>query len=65
MGVDGNDGLATYVATRQAVDRAREGGGATLLVDLAARLGERIGPVGSWLFLIGAAGAVFSSLLGV
>jgi Mn2+/Fe2+ NRAMP family transporter len=42
-----------------------EGGGATLLVDLAARLGERLGPVGSWMFLIGAAGAVFSSLLGV
>lgn len=41
-----------------------EGGGATLLVDLSARLAERIGPVGSWLFLIGAAGAVFSSLLG-
>ncbi|HUF71912.1 MAG TPA: Nramp family divalent metal transporter [Gammaproteobacteria bacterium] len=41
-----------------------EGGGATLLVDLSARLAERIGPVGSWLFLVGAAGAVFSSLLG-
>jgi len=42
-----------------------EGRGATLLVDLSARLGERLGPVGSWMFLIGAAGAVFSSLLGV
>jgi Mn2+/Fe2+ NRAMP family transporter len=42
-----------------------EGGGATLLVDLSARLGERLGPIGSWMFLIGAAGAVFSSLLGV
>lgn len=41
------------------------GGGTTLLVDLAARLGERLGPVGSWMFLIGASGAVFSSLLGV
>jgi len=41
------------------------GGGATLLVDLGARLGERLGPIGSWMFLIGAAGAVFSSLLGV
>jgi Mn2+/Fe2+ NRAMP family transporter len=42
-----------------------EGGGASLLVDLAARLAERIGSVGSQIFLIGAAGAVFSSLLGV
>lgn len=41
-----------------------EGGGATLLVDLSARLAERLGPAGSWLFLVGAAGAVFSSLLG-
>jgi Mn2+/Fe2+ NRAMP family transporter len=41
-----------------------EGGGATLLVDLSSRLAERIGAAGSWLFLIGAAGAVFSSLLG-
>lgn len=42
-----------------------EGGGASLLVDLAARLAERIGTVGSLIFLIGAVGAVFSSLLGV
>jgi len=42
-----------------------QGGGASLLVDLAARLEERLGPLGSWIFLIGAAGAVFSSLLGV
>jgi len=41
------------------------GGGASLLVDLAARLESRIGTLGSWIFLIGAAGAVFSSLLGV
>jgi Mn2+/Fe2+ NRAMP family transporter len=41
-----------------------EGGGATLLVDLSGRLAERLGPTGSWLFLIGAGGAVFSSLLG-
>ena len=42
-----------------------EGGGASLLVDLSSRLAERIGPVGSWIFLVGAVGAVFSSLLGV
>lgn len=42
-----------------------EGSGASLLVDLAARLAERIGPIGSQIFLIGAVGAVFSSLLGV
>jgi len=41
-----------------------QGGGASLLVDLAAALAERIGPIGSWMFLIGALGAVFSSLLG-
>ncbi|MEE8093703.1 MAG: Nramp family divalent metal transporter [Gammaproteobacteria bacterium] len=42
-----------------------EGAGATLLVDLAARLEGSIGPVGKWMFLIGAWGTVFSSLLGV
>jgi Mn2+/Fe2+ NRAMP family transporter len=42
-----------------------EGGGASLLVDLAARLEERLGTIGSLVFLVGAAGAVFSSLLGV
>jgi Mn2+/Fe2+ NRAMP family transporter len=42
-----------------------EGGGAELLVDVSARLGELFGPVGKWLFLIGSFGAVFSSLLGV
>jgi Mn2+/Fe2+ NRAMP family transporter len=41
-----------------------QGGGASLLVDLSASLAERLGPIGSWLFLLGAAGAVFSSLLG-
>lgn len=47
---------------------AVEGGGATLLVDLAASLEEpfgAFGPVIRWAFLIGAFGAVFSSLLGV
>jgi len=42
-----------------------EGGGASLLVDLSGRLAERIGTIGSIVFLLGAAGAVFSSLLGV
>jgi Mn2+/Fe2+ NRAMP family transporter len=42
-----------------------EGRGASLLVDLAERLEESLGPVGKWAFLLGAAGAVFSSLLGV
>ena len=42
-----------------------EGRGATLLVGLSERLEESLGPVGKWAFLLGAAGAVFSSLLGV
>ncbi len=41
------------------------GGGATLLVELGERLGERLGAPGRWLFLAGAWGAVASSLLGV
>jgi Mn2+/Fe2+ NRAMP family transporter len=42
-----------------------KGGGATLLVDLADQLAHAMGPGFKWLFLIGAWGAVFSSLLGV
>ena len=42
-----------------------EGGGATLIVDLSQKLEGPLGPVGKWMFLIGAFGAVFSSLLGV
>jgi Mn2+/Fe2+ NRAMP family transporter len=41
------------------------GGGAGLLVELADVLYERLGSTGRWVFLIGAFGAVFSSLLGV
>jgi len=41
------------------------GGGSTLVVNLANQLATRIGPAGKWIFLIGAWGAVFSSLLGV
>ena len=42
-----------------------EGRGATLIVDLSNSLGGTTGPAGKWIFLAGAAGAVFSSLLGV
>lgn len=42
-----------------------DGSGAGLLVDLAAELYTQLGAAGSWLFLIGTLGAVFSSLLGV
>jgi Mn2+/Fe2+ NRAMP family transporter len=42
-----------------------EGGGAGLVVALADRLQERLGPVARWAFLFGAWGAVGSSLLGV
>ena len=41
------------------------GGGAGLIVEIAASLKLNIGPTISWVFLIGALGAVFSSLLGV
>jgi Mn2+/Fe2+ NRAMP family transporter len=41
------------------------GKGAGLLVTLSDRLGESVGSVGRWAFLLGALGAVFSSLLGV
>ena len=42
-----------------------EGTGAKLLVTLSSRLEEVMGPAGKWIFLVGALGAVFSSLLGV
>lgn len=42
-----------------------DGRGAGLVVALADQLGERLGPVGRTVFLAGALGAVFSSLLGV
>lgn len=42
-----------------------QGSGAALLVSLSEQLGAHLGAFGKWLFLIGAAGAVFSSLLGV
>jgi Mn2+/Fe2+ NRAMP family transporter len=42
-----------------------DGKGTTLILGLAQRLGAKIGPVGRWVFLVGAWAAVFSSLLGV
>jgi Mn2+/Fe2+ NRAMP family transporter len=42
-----------------------EGGGATLLVILADQLDSSLGSMARWLFLVGAWGAVVSSLLGV
>jgi Mn2+/Fe2+ NRAMP family transporter len=42
-----------------------EGEGTTMLIVLSERLGEELGPIGKWLFLIGTLGTVFSSLLGV
>jgi Mn2+/Fe2+ NRAMP family transporter len=42
-----------------------EGEGATLIVQLADRLREPLGQTGRWIFLIGAWGALFSSVLGV
>jgi len=41
------------------------GGGTALIIELSNVLGDRLGPAFRWLFLIGAWGAVFSSLLGV
>ncbi|MFP4170407.1 MAG: pyruvate dehydrogenase (acetyl-transferring) E1 component subunit alpha [Methanomassiliicoccales archaeon] len=38
--VDGNDLLALYAATREAVDRARKGGGPTLIESYTYRLGD-------------------------
>jgi Mn2+/Fe2+ NRAMP family transporter len=42
-----------------------EGSGAGLIATLAERLEQRLGAAGRWMFLAGAWGAVFSSLLGV
>lgn len=42
-----------------------DGSGAGLIVTLADALERPLGPAGRWIFLIGAFGAVFSSLLGV
>ena len=42
-----------------------EGGGAKLIVEIVAQLEATLGPLAKWAFLLGAWGAVFSSLLGV
>ena len=42
-----------------------EGSGAGLIAALAERLEQPLGPIGKWVFLFGAWGAMFSSLLGV
>lgn len=42
-----------------------EGSGAALVVAIAEKLETQVGVAAKWLFLIGAWGAVFSSLLGV
>lgn len=42
-----------------------EARGATLVIQLADKLGGEVGTVGKWVFLVGAMSAVFSSLLGV
>ncbi len=42
-----------------------EGGGAALVIRLADKLVDQLGLIGRWAFLLGAFGAVFSSLLGV
>ena len=42
-----------------------EGGGARLVITLADKLGGELGLIGRWAFLLGAFGAIFSSLLGV
>ena len=41
------------------------GSGAGLIVNIADALAESVGPLARWAFLVGALGAVFSSLLGV
>jgi Mn2+/Fe2+ NRAMP family transporter len=41
------------------------GSGATLIIELSERLVDKLGSVGKWIFLLGAFGAIFSSLLGV
>ena len=42
-----------------------EGEGASLIIKLAGRLVDKLGIPGKWIFMLGAFGATFSSLLGV
>jgi Mn2+/Fe2+ NRAMP family transporter len=56
-------GMAMVIIGSKAL--TRDGRGATLIVELVATLHTTLGPVGAWIFLLGAWGAFFSSLLGV
>lgn len=56
-------GMAMVAIGSQAL--TRDGSGAALIVRLTETLREALGPVGAWIFLLGAWGAFFSSLLGV
>ena len=56
-------GMAMVIIGEQAGPFSAKG--SALLVELSATLGETIGPVARWVFLIGAWGAVFTSLFGV
>lgn len=59
-------GLGMVVlAAGLARDGALDGGGSALIVAIADRVGERTHPAMRWAFLVGAFGAVFSSVLGV
>jgi len=57
-------GVAMVIIASQ-VDVKDVGKGARLIVVLADSLAETVGPAARWAFLVGAFGAVFSSLLGV
>ena len=48
-----------------ATDVPLDGRGAGLIVELATRLEQQVGPAARWIFLVGAWAAVFTSLLGV
>ena len=57
-------GIAMLVIS-SSIDFESDRKGSGLIVELANRLQEPLGPAGRWVFLIGAWGALFSSLLGV
>lgn len=56
-------GMAMVIIGSQAL--TRDGGGAALIIRLTETLRETLGPTAAWIFLLGAWGAFFSSLLGV
>jgi hypothetical protein len=62
-GVTALFGMAmVIIASQTQLDKTAS---ARMVVILADRLGEALGPSGKWIFLIGAWAAIFSSLLGV